>query len=90
MCHKIPVFAVQFLETQEVFLLVKPGTLKEAAKYLEAGEYITANEFVGVDLTEHEVLKPKKVTSIKSSSKAREQFNREKEEIFRKEKRSAT
>lgn len=89
-CHKIPVFAVQFLETQEVFLLVKPGMLKEAAKYLETGEYITANEFVGVDLTEHEVLKPKKVEGIKSSSKAREQFNRETEQKFRKEKRSAT
>lgn len=89
-CHKIPVFAVQFLGTQEVLLLVKPEVLSEAAKYIETGEYTTANEFVGVDLTEHEVLKPKKMESIKSSSKAREQFNREMEQKFRKEKRSAT
>ena len=73
-----------------MFLLVKPESLKDAAKYIETGEYITANEFVGVDLTEHEVLKHKKVESIKSSSKAREQFNRETEQKFRKEKRSAT
>lgn len=89
-CHKIPVFAVQFLGTQEVYLLVKPEVLSEVAKYLETGEYIAANEFVGVDLTEHEVLKPKKVEGIKSSSKAREQFNRETKQKFRKEKRSAT
>ena len=89
-CHKIPVFAVQFLGTKEVYLLVKPEVLSEAAKYLETGEYTTANEFVGVDLTEHEELKPEEVKSIKSSSKAREQFNRETEQKFRKEKRSAT
>lgn len=89
-CHKIPVFAVQFLGTQEVYLLVKPEVLSEAAKYLETGEYITANEFVGVDLTEHEELKPKTIKSIKSSSSAREQFNREKEQRFRKERKSAT
>lgn len=89
-CHKIPVFAVQFLGTKEVYLLVKPEVLSEAAKYLETGEYITANEFVGVDLTEHEELKPKTIKSIKSSSSAREQFNREKEQRFRKERKSAT
>ncbi|MDD4804582.1 MAG: hypothetical protein PHN69_05350 [Candidatus Pacebacteria bacterium] len=89
-CHKIPVFAVQFLGTKEVYLLVKPESLSEAAKYLETGEYTTANEFVGVDLTEHEELKPKTTKSIKSSSSAREQFNREKEQGFRKERKSAT
>jgi len=89
-CHKIPVFAIQFLGMQETYLLVKPEVLSEAAKYLETGEYITANEFVGVDLTEHEELKPKKATSIKSSLSAREQFNREKEQRFRKERKSAT
>ena len=88
-CHKIPVFAVQFLGTQEVYLLVKPEVLSEAAKYLETGEYITANEFVGVDLTEHEdmVVIPKR--TIKSSSKAHKQFNEENEKRFKKEKRSA-
>lgn len=71
-------------------MLVKPESLKDAAKYIETGEYITANEFVGVNLTEHEELKPEEVKSIKSSSSAREQFNREKEQRFRKEGKSAT
>lgn len=88
--HKLPVFAIQFLQSNEVYLIVKPEMLCEAAKYIETGEYISANEFVGIDLSEHEEItsKPKKV--IKSSSNAREQFRKENERKFKKEKRSAT
>lgn len=89
-CHKIPVFAVQFLATQEVYLLVKPEMLSEAAEYLKTGEYITANEFVGVDISEHEEVTVVPVTTVKSSSRAREQFKQEREQKFKKEKRSAT
>ena len=87
--HKIPVFAIQFLQSNEVYLLVKPEELCEAAKYIETGEYISANEFVGVDLNEHETMTstPKRV--IKSSSNARERFHEENERKFKKEKRSA-
>ena len=52
--HKLPVFAIQFLQSNEVYLLVRPEELCEAAKYIKTGEYTTANEFVGVDLSEHE------------------------------------
>jgi hypothetical protein len=88
--HKLPVFAIQFLQSNEVYLLVKPDMLCEAAQYIETGEYISANEFMGVDLSEHEdvVAIPKR--TIKSSSKARKQFNEENEKRFKKEKRSAT
>ena len=88
--HKLPVFAIQFLQSNEVYLLVKPDMLCEAAQYIETGEYISANAFIGVDLSEHEdmVVIPKR--TIKSSSKAREQFQRENERKFKKEKRSAT
>ena len=50
--HKLPVFAIQFLQSNEVYLLVKPDMLCEAAKYIETGEYTNANAFVGVDLSE--------------------------------------
>lgn len=88
--HKLPVFAIQFLQSNEVYLIVKPEMLCEAAKYIETGEYISANEFVGIDLIEHEdmTISAKKV--IKSSSNAREKFRRENEQKFKKEKRSAT
>ena len=86
---KLPVFAIQFLQSNEVYLLVKPELLCEAAKYIETGEYTSANEFVGVDLSEHEDLQVEATTKVKSSSNAREQFKREREQKFKKEK-SAT
>ena len=87
--HKLPVFAIQFLQSNEVYLIIKPEMLCEAAKYIETGEYESANEFVGIDLSEHEdmTVKPKRV--IKSSSNARERFHEENERKFKKEKRSA-
>lgn len=88
--HKLPVFAIQFIQSNEVYLLVKPDSLQEVAQYIETGEYTTANEFVGIDLSEHEETKPKQGKVIKSSSRAREQFHKKKEQRFRKEKRSAT
>lgn len=88
--HKLPVFAIQFIQSNEVYLLVKPDSLQEIAQYIETGEYTTVNEFVGIDLSEHEETKQKQGKVIKSSSRAREQFHKEKEQRFRKEKRSAT
>ena len=88
--HKLPVFAIQFLQSSEVYLIVKPEMLCEAAKYIETGEYISANEFVGIDLNEHENITTTANKVIKSSSKAREEFRRENEKRYKKEKRSAT
>ena len=87
--HKLPVFTIQFLQSSEVYLVIKPEMLCEAAKYIETGEYESADEFVGIDLSEHEqiISTPKKI--IKSSSSAREKFNQENEKKFKKEKRSA-
>lgn len=36
---KLPVFALQFLQTGDVFLLVRPDDLKAAARFLETGDY---------------------------------------------------
>ena len=87
--HKLPVFAMQFLQSNEVYLLIKPEMLCEAAKYIETGEYESANEFVGIDLSEHEEMTPAAKRVIKSSSNAREKFHQENEKKFKKEKRSA-
>lgn len=90
--HKIPVFVIQFLQSNEVYLIVKPEVLCDAAKYVETGEYDTLQsryDFIGVDLSELEdmTIVPKCV--IKSSSSAREEFHRENEKKFKKERRSA-
>lgn len=89
--HKIPVFAIQFLQSNEVYLVVKPEMLCEAAKYIETGEHIqTMSEFVDVSIKDYEETGTKPAKQIKSSSKAREQFKEENERKFKKEKRSAT
>ena len=88
--HKLPVFAIQFLQSSEVYLILKPEMLCEAAKYIETGEYESANEFVGIDLSEHEDMTTCTKKVVKSSSNARERFKMENERKFKKEKRSAT
>lgn len=89
--HKLPVFAIQFLGTNEVYLLVKPDQLSEAAKYIECGAYErTANEFLGVeDLNNSRELSVRSDKTVKSSKNAREKFAKENEKKFMKEKRSA-
>lgn len=88
--HKLPVFAIQFIQSNEVYLLVKPDMLTEVAQYIETGECTTKEDFVGVSISEHEDVKPIKGRVIKSSSSARERFKEEREKKFKKEKRSAT
>ena len=90
--HKIPVFAIQFLQSNEVYLIVKPEVLCDAAKYIETGEYDTAqsqNGFIGVDLSEFEDMTATTKRVVKSSSSAREEFHQENERKFKKERRSA-
>lgn len=89
--HKLPVFAIQYLETGDVYLLVKPEQLCDVAKYIETGEYESRELFVGVDLgvdkDDTTVCVPTRV--IKSSSKGREKFNKEHEKKFEKRGKSA-
>ena len=83
---------IQFLQSNEVYLIVKPEVLCDAAKYIETGEYDSGQsqlEFMGIDLSELEDMttSPKRV--IKSSSNARDKFHEERDKKFKKEKRSA-
>lgn len=90
--HKLPVFAIQFLQTDEVFLVMSPEVLEDVAKYLKTGGRVlgTAIQGIDIDLSEHEemVAQPKRV--IKSSSSAREEFAKETEKKFKKGRKSAT
>lgn len=91
--HKIPVFAIQFLQSQEVYLLVKPEVLCDAAKYIETGEYDSGQshlDFIGVDLSDLEDVAAEVKVVVKSSSNARERFHEERDARFKKGKRSAT
>lgn len=87
--NKIPVFALQFLGTDETFLLMKPEQLLEVAEYISVGKRETVSEFMGVDLSNHEEVNVKINKVVKSSLSAREEFNKENEKKFNKGKRSA-
>lgn len=88
-CHKMPVFAIQFLQSNEVYLLVKPDMLTDIAKYIETGTYTSQNDFLNLDVSDTEETTVKAKRKIKSSSSARIRFNEENEKKFKKERRSA-
>lgn len=88
-CHKMPVFAIQFLQSNEVYLLVKPDMLADIAKYIETGTYTSQNDFLDLDVSDTEETTVKAKRKIKSSSSARIRFNEENEKKFKKERRSA-
>lgn len=86
--HKLPVFAIQFLQSGEVYLVLKPEVLQDVSKYLCTGELSIVNKF-DFEVNEHvPVERPKK--TIRSSSSAREALAKEREARYKKKERSAT
>ena len=74
--HKIPVFVIQFLTTNEIYIMAKPLDFPNVAKYLECGECkIPANDIV-VETEEKEV---KERPLIKSGNRQDFWVEREKE-----------
>lgn len=88
-CHKMPVFAIQFLRSNEVYLLVKPSMLCDLSKYIDTGTYESQSDFLDLDVSDVKETTVKAKRKIKSSSSARIRFNEENEKKFKKERRSA-
>lgn len=87
--HKIPVFAIQFLSTNEVFLLIKPEDIQDVSKYLKTGEHINNKLFEldsNMELLDDSRHKPK---MIRSSDSAREQTRNEIQNRFIKKEKKA-
>lgn len=80
---KLPMFAIQFLNTDEVWLMVKPSDIVEISKYIETGK-CEVNESIVIEET-----KPKIKKVIGSSSRAREKMRKEREEKYGKKSKSA-
>lgn len=87
--HKIPVFAIQFLNTGEVWLMIKPEDLPDTAEYILTGS-IKENrlEQLGIDLEASEDIRAIHHKSIKSSCDSREMFHKQQSKKYNK-KRSA-
>lgn len=87
--HKLPVFAVQFLSDDSIYLLLRPEDLKEISEYLQTGK--GTNFDLGVDIEEKkEYNKNRETKVIKSSEHSRRVFQDECSKKFKKERRSAT
>lgn len=73
--HKVPMFAIQFLNTNEVWLMCKPEDLSCIAEYVNTGE-VKENIF-DIDLSSSNdiLVNPKRV--IKSSGNSRNKFHEE-------------
>lgn len=90
--HKLPVFAIQFLQSNEVYLVLRPEDLKDIVKFIKTGK-VSEERFLGVeeltgDSTDSDVEnQPRK--KIVSSSKSRKAFMNEQEKQFKKQSKSA-
>lgn len=71
--HKVPVFAIQFLNTNEVWLMVKPEDISDVAEYIDTGSI--EHERFDVDVDDIPSVNNNRI--IKSSGNAREQFHEE-------------
>lgn len=85
--HKLPVFAIQFLQSNEVFLLVSPADLQEVAKYIETGR-VEIPVFCELEQVA-DVVSTESCRVIRSSDNAREQVRNEIENKNKKQVRSA-
>lgn len=90
--HKIPVFAVQFIQAEEVYLVVKPEDLMDLAEGLAEGfknsnkQRVTGLE--NFDIGDVPDVKPPKRKAIKSSKSARNEFHSEREQKYNKERKA--
>ena len=78
--HKLPLFAIQFLNTGEVWLMAKPEDFTSVAKYIDTG-ICEVKESIEV-----EDVKLKVKNKISSSESARKAFNEERNKRFDKTK----
>ena len=84
-CHKLPVFAIQFLNTGEVWLMAKPEDFVSVSEYIQTGKTDSSATFE-LDLSDAEDYTPAPTRVISSAASARERFNEERKKRFDKTK----
>lgn len=90
--HKIPVFAIQFLESNDIYLVVKPAVLEDLAKHIKTREAPDEMQyaFYGIDLSSHKDMSTvPSMSVIRSSPRIREELREEQERKYKKKWRSA-
>ena len=76
--NKIPVFMIQFLERDEIFLLIRPEELTKVSKYIETGKKSVRSQFCASEADEIEFEKRERIeSSEKAKIKLRNQIDKE-------------
>lgn len=86
--HKVPVFAFQFIETDDLFLVVRADAIGQLAEYLKTGKAPMLDVSDVIDGVEYKAQRP--VAKIRSSSGARQILDVEHKQRFAKRIKSAT
>lgn len=68
-CHKVPVFVIQFLGTGDTFIMARPSDMNQVVQYINTGNCQRPTD--GFELTEG---KKPKVKKIRSSEGSRNEF----------------
>lgn len=83
--HKVPVFAIQFISSNEVFLIVRPENLENLDSIVKGQKVEKLN--LGLELGDFETAK--KIKKIRSNSSARDEYMQNMKEKYKKERKSA-
>lgn len=81
--HKVPVFAIQFINAGQVYLVIKPDAIEDVQRYLKTGKNET-QDFLGIDEMELEPVQTCRTSTIRSSSEARLQFEEDRKNQYKK------
>ena len=81
--RKVPVFAIQFINAGQVYLIIKPSALEDVQRYLKTGKNDT-QDFLGIEETELEPVQTCRTSTIRSSSEARLQFEEDRKNKYKK------
>lgn len=84
--HKIPLFAIQFLNTGEVWLLAKPEDFTSVSEYIKTGKTASATFSVEIDTSKCTDMSVKCDRVIGSAAGARERFHKENNRKYNKSK----
>ncbi len=85
--HKVPVFVIQFLNENDVYVMCKPEDLRVMAEYIDTGKIKEEKESLkGMNLKDNYKRPKEKAKKIKSSEDARNEFFKNREENFKRRK----
>lgn len=87
--HKLPVFAIQFIKDNQVYLLMKPELLNDISRYIETGIAEVPQALLDVSNEKADKNITLKNGPIRSALRAREKYTKEIEKRYVKKEKSA-